>query len=74
MALLHPDCSGLENFEALMALCNLAQVSPSIRTRILSDSGFSKIENYMFEDHVEIKRAATQCVVNLMLSEYVINF
>lgn len=31
MALLHPECKALENFEALMALTNLAGVSPSVR-------------------------------------------
>lgn len=35
--LLHPDRSGLENFEALMALCNLAQVKIVLKwTLILS--------------------------------------
>jgi hypothetical protein len=33
LMLLHPDCSALENFEALMALCNLASVSESVRKR-----------------------------------------
>ena len=69
MALLHPECEGLQNFEALMSLTNLAQVSPSVRTRILKDDGFSKIELYMFEDHEMIKRAAVQCMSNLILCE-----
>lgn len=72
MELLHPDCSGLQNFEALMALTNLAQVGPSVRNRILKDCGFTKVEHYIYEDHDMIKRAATQCIVNLALSDQVV--
>ncbi|CAG2108180.1 unnamed protein product [Medioppia subpectinata] len=67
--ILHPDCSALQNFESLMALTNLAQVSPSVRTSIIKDNGFSRIENYMYEEHPMLKRAATQCLLNLFLSE-----
>ena len=70
--ILHPDCSGLQNFEALMALTNLAQVSPSVRSAIFKDHGFSRIENYLYEDHEMLKRAATQCVANLITSEDVV--
>lgn len=72
MALLHPDCKGLQNFEALMALTNLAQVSPSVRQRILKDAGLTKIEEYMYQDHEMLRRAATQCVANLMVSDDVV--
>ncbi|XP_054162334.1 protein unc-45 homolog B-like, partial [Oppia nitens] len=67
--ILHPDCSALMNFEALMALTNLAQVSPSVRSRIIKDSGFARIESYMYEDHELLKRSATQCLTNLIVSE-----
>lgn len=72
ISLLHPDCSGLENFEALMALCNIAQMNESARQRILKEEGFSKIEHYMFEDHEYLCRAATQCMCNMAQSEDVI--
>ncbi|KAG8191985.1 hypothetical protein JTE90_002255 [Oedothorax gibbosus] len=72
MALLHPDCKGLQNFEALMALTNLAQVSPSVRQRILKDAGITKVEEYMYEDHEMLRRAATQCIANLMVSDDVV--
>lgn len=72
MKLLHPSCKGLENFEALMALTNLAQVSPSVRQRILKDSGITHIEEYMVQDHEMLRRAATQCISNLMLSDEVV--
>ncbi|VEN62045.1 unnamed protein product [Callosobruchus maculatus] len=70
--ILHPDCSGLENFEALMALCNLAQMSETARQRIIKEGGFAKIEHYMFEDHTHICRAAVQCMCNMSQSEEVI--
>lgn len=69
---LHPDCSGLENFEALMALCNIAQMSETARQRILKEGGLSKIEAYMIEDHTMISRAAVQCMCNMTQSEDVI--
>lgn len=70
--LLHPDCSALENFEALMALCNLASVSSSVRQRILKEKGLHKIEAYMFEDHVLLRRASTQVITNLIVEESII--
>lgn len=72
LQLLHPDCTGLQNFEALMALCNLAYVSPTVRNRIAKENGISWIENYIYEDHEMIKRAAMQCMVNLLTQEEVL--
>ncbi|RWS23940.1 protein unc-45 B-like protein, partial [Leptotrombidium deliense] len=72
MSLLHFDCTSLQNFESLMALTNLAQVSPSVQSQILKDSGFSKIEHYMFEDHDLLRRAAVQCTSNLIMNETVV--
>ncbi|KAG1681067.1 Protein unc-45 A [Nymphon striatum] len=72
ICLLHPDCTGLQNFESLMALTNLAQISESVRNRILKEGGFAKIETYMYEEHTEISRASVQCMVNMLLSEEVL--
>ncbi|XP_026731290.1 protein unc-45 homolog B [Trichoplusia ni] len=72
VALLHPDCSALENFEALMALCNLAGMNETTRNRILKEGGLAKIEHYLYEDHEMLLRAATQCICNLLQSEEVI--
>lgn len=69
VALLHPECTALENFEALMALCNLAGMNESTRNRILKEGGLAKIEHYLFEDHEMLLRAATQCICNLLQSE-----
>lgn len=68
-ALLNVEYTGIENFEALMALGNLATVSESVRSRILKEGDFvSAIENYMFEEHSLIRRAAVQCFTNLCTS------
>ncbi|XP_076278905.1 protein unc-45 homolog B-like [Lasioglossum baleicum] len=72
--LLNPECSALENFEALMALCNLAGINDSIRKRILKEGGFQKIESYMFEDHDMLKRASTQVMNNLIMCEDTIKY
>ncbi|CAG0905758.1 unnamed protein product [Cyprideis torosa] len=60
--------AALENFEALLALTNLAQMSESVRQRIIKEGGLGKIENYMYEDHEDLHRAAIQAVVNLCMS------
>lgn len=72
LALLHPDCTALENFEGLMALCNLAGMNETTRNRILKEGGLAKIEHYLYEDHEMLLRAATQCICNLLQSEEVI--
>ncbi|CAG9770799.1 unnamed protein product [Ceutorhynchus assimilis] len=72
LSLLHQDCTGLENFEALMALCNIAQMNETARQRIVKEQGFFKIEHYMYEDHEYISRAALQCMCNLVQSEDIV--
>lgn len=69
---LHPDCTALENFEAMLALCNLASQSESVRQRILKEQGLSRIEMYLMEDHLMLQRAATQCICNLCMSPDVV--
>lgn len=69
---LHPDCNSLENFEALMALCNLASMNESTRQRIIKEQGISKIETYMAEDHLMLQRAATQVMCNMVQSPDVV--
>lgn len=67
--LLNSEFEGLENFEALLALGNLASLNETTRSRMLKESEFvSLIEGYMFEDHQLIRRAAVQCFTNLCQS------
>lgn len=69
---LHQDFTALENFEALMALCNLAQMNETVRQRIIKEGGLNKVEMYLMEDHLLLSRAATQVICNLVMSEDVI--
>merc|ERR1719445_2304564 len=68
--LLKDEVKAIENFEALMALGNLAGLNESVRSRILKDGNtIQAIENYMFEEHEMIRRAAVQCWTNLCVSD-----
>lgn len=67
--LLHPDCTALENFEALMALCNLASMNESVRCRIMKEQGMSRVEQFLMEDHVFLTRAAAQVICNMVVHE-----
>jgi tetratricopeptide (TPR) repeat protein len=67
--LLNPECHSLENFEALMALCNLATLNESVRSRVIKDAEFiNSIEGFMFEEHILLRRASVQCWTNLCTS------
>lgn len=69
---LHQDFTALENFEALMALCNLAAMNETVRLRIIKEGGLQKIEMYLMEDHLLLSRAATQVICNLVCSDDVV--
>ncbi|CAF3590275.1 unnamed protein product [Rotaria sp. Silwood1] len=72
--LLKIEHTALENFEALMALTNLASISENVRKRILKEDGFSNIEQYMFEEHPMLKRAAVECMCNLVVQEEIVKY
>lgn len=69
--LLHQDCTGLQNFEALMALTNLASISDSVRQRIIAEKAIPMVEYYMYEDHDMIQRAAIECMCNMVMNEQI---
>jgi ribosomal protein S13 len=71
LKLLKVENTALENFEALMALTNLAGVGEHVRKRILKEDGFANIEQYMYEQHKMLRRAATECMCNLVVQEEV---
>jgi len=74
LKLLKVENTALENFEALMALTNLASVGENVRKRILKEDGFANIEHYMYEEHQMLRRAATECICNLVTQEEVRKF
>lgn len=71
LKLLHPSKTGLQQFESLMALTNLAQMSDEVRRHIMKEKGFPLIESLMFDEHDLVKRAATECMCNMVLCEEV---
>lgn len=42
--------------------------------RIIKEQGFTKIENYIYEDHEMLQRASAQTINNLLFSEEVVTF
>jgi len=71
LKLLHPSKTGLQQFESLMALTNLAQMNDEVRRHIVKEKGFPLIESLMFEDHDMIRRAAAECMCNMVLCDEV---
>ncbi len=71
LKLLKDENTALENFEALMALTNLAGSGENVRKRILKEGGFANIEHYMYEQHQMLRRASTECMCNLVVQEEV---
>jgi DNA-binding transcriptional MerR regulator len=57
---------GLQQFEALMALTNLAGMDDDVRARILSFDILGTVENLQFSTNVLIKRASTELLCNLI--------
>lgn len=68
--LLEQERSALENFEALLALCNILGESESCRKRVFDEKGYMKIEHYAYEKHTKLRMAAVQCISNLAVSEH----
>jgi len=67
--LLHFSKEPLYRFEALMALTNLASMSNEVRRRIMKEKGFMEVESLMFETDDDYRRAATECMCNLVQNE-----
>ncbi|XP_070689613.1 protein unc-45 homolog B [Pempheris klunzingeri] len=66
VSLLQTDRDGIQNYEALRSLTNLAGYSEKLRVKIVKEKALPEIENYMFEDHEQIRQAATECMCNLV--------
>jgi hypothetical protein len=65
--LTHPESTLLQRFEAIMALTNLSSQGVEAAGRVAQADGLlTKIEFLMLEDHVLIRRAATELICNLV--------
>ncbi|XP_073509295.1 protein unc-45 homolog A isoform X1 [Phyllobates terribilis] len=71
VSLLHLNRTGLQNFESLMALTNLAGIGERLRSKIIKEKAVPMIEGYMFEEHEMIRVAATECMCNMAMSKEV---
>ncbi|PAA92656.1 hypothetical protein BOX15_Mlig009547g2 [Macrostomum lignano] len=69
--LLHAEANSLQVYEALLALTNLASAGDSLRSRLLSEIGLGRIRHYMYDDHRQLRIAATECLCNLCLLDKV---
>jgi len=47
----------------------MASVDASVRKRIIKEQGISNIEQYMFSEDEDLRRAGTECICNLVKDE-----
>ncbi|KAL3314522.1 Protein unc-45 A, partial [Cichlidogyrus casuarinus] len=65
LRLLHVECTAMQTFEALLALTNLASLDETHRHRIMAEHGVPAIDQYLFDEHEHLRRAAAECYSNL---------
>ena len=61
----------LQQFEALLALTNLSSLGAKFCKKIFVEKGVHWIETLQFEEHEMLRRAATECMCNLVVCEEV---
>jgi len=71
MGLLSTNEEGLEQFEALMALTNLAIVGEETMQLIVRNNGLSKIEMLQLSSNTMLQRAASELMCNLVMFDEV---
>jgi hypothetical protein len=59
-------CPDLAHFEALLGLTNVASFSDETKARIAAEKGIRTLEYMQFSDHLLVRRAATECLTNMM--------
>ncbi|KAM9209863.1 protein unc-45 homolog B isoform 1-T1 [Dugong dugon] len=69
--LLDTERDGLQNYEALLGLTNLSARSDKLRQKIVKEKALPDIENYMFENHDQLRQAATECMCNMVANKEV---
>ncbi|KAI0072223.1 ARM repeat-containing protein [Panus rudis PR-1116 ss-1] len=67
LLLTSPNANLLQQFEAIMALTNIASASEEASTKVAKADGLmNKVELLMLEDHTLVRRAATELICNLV--------
>ncbi|KAK2505645.1 hypothetical protein MC885_003987 [Smutsia gigantea] len=69
--LLDTQRDGIQNYEALLGLTNLSGRSDKLRQKIFKEKALPDVENYMFENHDQLRQAATECMCNMVLNKEV---
>jgi len=60
------DATDLQQFEALLAITNLASADDESKSRIVAEKGISTLSYAMFSDHEMVQRAGTEAMCNLV--------
>ncbi|XP_048476005.1 protein unc-45 homolog B-like [Rhincodon typus] len=71
VSLLNTERDGIQNYEALMSLTNISAKSEKLRQKIIKEKALPEIECYMFEEHDQIRQAATECMCNMVVCKEV---
>ena len=66
--------TNLMQFESLLSLTNLAPCGIDCKRRIIGEGGLSAINFLMYSEHEMVKRAATECISNLLPAEKVLEY
>lgn len=63
------DSNDLQKFEALLSLTNLGSMGDNTKSKIVGEQGLASLKYAMFSDHPLVKKAATECMCNLVGNE-----
>mmetsp|Transcript_47209 Transcript_47209/g.54480 ORF Transcript_47209/g.54480 Transcript_47209/m.54480 type:complete len:1122 (-) Transcript_47209:153-3518(-) len=63
------DSNDLQKFEALLSLTNLLSMGNSTKNKVSAEKGISSLKYAMFSDHPLVKKAATECLCNMVGNE-----
>lgn len=67
LLVIHTSATQLQQFEGMMALTNIASISPDFASRIANQDGLlSRVELLLFEEHTLLRRASMELICNLV--------
>jgi len=68
------DSTNLQQFEGLMSLTNLGSCDDETKCRIVDSGGLATVNYLMYSEHDMVRRAATECVGNLIPHEKALEY
>ena len=63
------ESTDLQKFEALLSLTNIAASGDDTKNKIAAENGISSLKFAMFSDHELVRKAATECLCNMVPNE-----